>query len=50
MPCPSEGDLVGGSSRIYSLSRPRAGGCSAVGIYNSGTSAISYLFIVGQRA
>ena len=43
------GPLVGGSSRILSLSCPPAGGCSSVGIYTTGTG-LSYLFVVGQRA
>jgi hypothetical protein len=40
--------LVGGSSRILSLSCPRAGACSSVGLYT--TPGGYYLFVVGQRA
>jgi hypothetical protein len=41
--------LVGGSSRIFSLSCPRAGGCGAVGLYTA-TLGHYYLFVVSQRA
>jgi hypothetical protein len=41
--------LTGGSSRIWALSCPRAGGCSAVGLYTT-TSGHYYLFVVSQRA